>query len=114
MIDKRLGDMDGPSGEDSRRLFSSGEVEDKDVSVEERECDVKTAPELAERGIVPPMMRDLDGVRGESDERGESEDLEVGDGELRSFETLADGLIGETALLAGGDIARVACDEEVA
>lgn len=109
-----LGDMDGPSGEDSRCLFVWGGLEDKDVSVEERECDIVSAPELMERGKVPLRMRDLGGVRGESDERGESEDLEVGDGELRPFETLAVGLIGEIALLAGGDVARVPCDEEVA
>jgi hypothetical protein len=106
--------MDGASGEDSRRLFASGELEDKDVSVEERECDVMSAPELTERGIVPLRMRDLGGVKGERDERGESEDFEVGDGELRPFDVLVVGLIGETALLTGGDVARVACDEEVA
>jgi hypothetical protein len=59
-------------------------------------------------------MRGLGGVKGERDEWGESEDLEVGDGELRPFDVLVVGLIGETALLTGGDVARVACDEEVA
>jgi hypothetical protein len=39
------------SGKDSRHLFASGEVEDKRVSVEERECDVMSAHELMEQGI---------------------------------------------------------------
>jgi hypothetical protein len=60
------------------------------------------------------MTRDFDGVMGERDERGDSEDLEAGDGELRPFEGLTVGLIGETTLRAGGDVARVACDEDVA
>lgn len=64
--------------------------------------------------MVPPRTRDFEGVRGEKDERGDSEDLETGDGELRPFESLTVGLIGETTLLAGGDVARVACDEDVA
>jgi len=106
--------MDGASGEDSRCLFASGGLEDKDESVEDRECDTMSAPELTERGMVPLNMRDLGGVRGERDERGDREDLEVGDGELRPFGTLVDRLIGEIALLAGGDVARVMCDEEVA
>src|SRR6267154_3678624 len=99
MVDGRLGEMGGTSGEDSRRRFASAELEDNDESVDERECDVMTALELTERGIVPLRMRDLGGVRGERDERGESEDLEAGDGELRPFETLTVGLIGETTLL---------------
>jgi hypothetical protein len=62
------------------------------------------------------MTRDFDGVMGERDERGDSEDLEAGDGdgELRPFEGFTVGLIGETTLRAGGDVARVACDEDVA
>lgn len=114
MVDGRLGVMGETSGEDPRRRFASGELEDKEESVEERECDVMTALELTERGIVPPTMRDFDGDRGARDERGDSEDLDAGDGELRPFEILTVGLIGETVLLAGGDVARVACDEDVA
>lgn len=113
VVDKRLGEMGGTSGEDPRRRFASG-LDDTDESVEERECDVRTALELTERGIVPPKTRDFDGVRGERDERGDSEDLEAGDGEPRPFESLIVGLIGETTLRAGGDVARVACDEDVA
>lgn len=63
MVDKRLGDMGGTRGEDPRRRFVSG-LDDTDESVEERECDVRTALELTERGIVPPRTRDFDGVRG--------------------------------------------------
>jgi hypothetical protein len=59
------GEIDGASGENSRRLFASGELEDKYVLVEERERDVTSALELTERGIVPLRMRDLGGVRGE-------------------------------------------------
>jgi hypothetical protein len=44
VVDKRLGEMGGTSGEDPRRLFASG-LDDTDESVEECECDVRTALE---------------------------------------------------------------------
>ena len=69
---------------------------------------------LTDRGITALLerIRDLGGVGGDKDERGEVRDAGVG--EPLSLADFPDGLLGELVLLDGGETAPAVRDVEVA
>ena len=74
------------------------------------------AEELTDRGIVALLdsSRDLGAGGGESDARECKPDLGAGDGEILPFPDVSVRLLGKFGFFEGGEVVRIACDDEVA
>ena len=112
----RTGDCGGGTkGEEVRRLIASTAIVETESDAV-RVCEADITEVLTDRGMVVLLerIRDLGGVGGDKDERGENEDRDTGVGELRSLAYFPDGLLGELVPLDGGEAVPAVRDVDVA
>lgn len=81
-----------------------------------RACEEVITEVLTDRGMVALLerIRDLGGVGGDKEERGENEERDAGVGELLPLVDFADGLPGELVPLEGGEAVPAVRDVDVA
>lgn len=116
MVLRPGGDTGTRGDEVRRRVVSVGLVGVESEGV--REWAVKVDADVLTDRNAPALLdriRDLGCVGSDRDERGDVTGRGAGEGELLPSEKLGVGLLGETTFLfAGGDVACVERDEEVA